>query len=69
MTKYIAHTQIGDKKDRTHGICVHFRDTNATKVFTVKGIGNSFAIFEGTQQIHTLKTLTQCKEYLLEVTQ
>ena len=68
MTNYISHTQIGDKKDRVHGICVHSKDTKETKVFTVKGIGNSFVIFEGTQQIHTLKTLTQCKEYLAEVT-
>jgi hypothetical protein len=69
MTNYIAHTQIGNKKDRVHGICVHFRETKEAKVFTVKGIGSSFVIFEGTQQIHTLKTLTQCKAYLLEATQ
>ncbi len=67
MKNYISIAQVGDKCDRVHRVGAQCKETQNTKVFTVKGVGNSFVIFEGTQQLRTFKTLTECKTYLSEV--
>ena len=64
---YISIAQVGDKRDRVHRVGVQSKETQNVKVFTVKGVGASFVIFEGTQQLRAFKTLTECKTYLSEV--
>ena len=67
MTLHISLTQLGAKKDRNYR--VQNWDRNAQpKIFTVKGIGKNFIIFDGEQQIQSFKTLTKCKEFIAEVT-
>lgn len=67
MKSYLAITQLGGKKDRTYRASLQFTDL-PSKLYTIKGEGKDFLIFEGTKQIHTLKTLTACKEYIQGVT-
>ena len=64
---YISIAQVGDKRDRVHRVGAQCKATQNTKVFTVKGVGNSFVIFEGTQQVTAFKTLSQCKTYISEL--
>lgn len=67
MRNYISIAQVGDKSDRTHRIGAQSKETQNTRVFTVKGVDDSFVIFEGTQQMIAFKTLTQCKIYISEL--
>lgn len=67
MKNYISIAQIGDKCDRAHRVGAQCKATQKTKVFTVKGVGSSFVIFEGTQQMTAFKTLSQCKTYISEL--
>jgi hypothetical protein len=68
MSNYVSITQVGDKSDRVHRIGAQSKETDKSKVFTVKGVGNCFVIFEGDQQLASFKTLTKCKEYISGVT-
>lgn len=68
MRNYISIAQSGNKKDRVHQVIAQSKDTQNTKVFTVKGVGKSFVIFEGAQQIDAFKTLGECKNYISQVT-
>jgi hypothetical protein len=67
MTLAIALTQIGDKKDRTYRV-QNWAKNAQPKIFTVKGIGRNFIIFDGEQQLQSFKTLTKCCEFIAEVT-
>lgn len=67
MRNYISIAQVGDKSDRVHRIGAQSKETQNTRVFTVKGVDDSFVIFEGTQQMIAFKTLTQCKTYISEL--
>jgi hypothetical protein len=64
MKNYISIAQDGDKSERVHQVFAQSKETQNTKVFTVKGVGKSFVIFEGTQQLTTFKTLTECKNFI-----
>jgi hypothetical protein len=61
MTSLVT-VQVGDKQDRTYRIAV----ANQPKVFTVKGIGKDFMLFDGEQLVQSFKTLTKCREYIKE---
>jgi hypothetical protein len=67
MPNIIAVSQLGDKQDRAHRVWAQSRETKNKKIFVVEGVGSSFVIFDGTQQINSFKTLTKCKEYLKEL--
>lgn len=61
MTALVV-TQLGHKADRTYSIAV----ANQPKVFTVKGIGKDFMLFDGEQLVQSFKTLTKCRDYIKE---
>jgi hypothetical protein len=63
MTVVLAIQQVGDKKDRTYRIAQHSANTQP-KLFTVKGLGKAFTIFNGNKEVATFKTLTECKQYV-----
>lgn len=67
MTVNLLIQQVGDKKDRVHRIASHSANKE-TKFFTVKGVGKSFMLFDGEQQLQSFKTLTECYEYIKGVT-
>ena len=67
MTTHIAITQIGDKKDRTYRVQNCAKNAQTT-IYTVKGIGNSFIVFNGDHQLQSFKTLTKCREFISGVT-
>jgi hypothetical protein len=67
MTVVLAIQQVGDKKDRTYRIAQHSANTQP-KLFTVKGAGKSFMLFDGEQQLQSFKTLTKCQEYIKGLT-
>jgi hypothetical protein len=58
----LSKTQLGDKKDRTYRIAI----VNQPQVFTVKGVGKSFMLFDGEQLVQSFKTLTKCCDYIKE---
>jgi hypothetical protein len=68
MRNYVSVAQVGDKSDRVHHIGAQCKETEKTKGFTVKGMGKSFVIFEDDKQLASFKTLTQCKDYISEIT-
>jgi hypothetical protein len=61
MTSLIT-VQVGEKQDRTYRIAI----SNQPKVFTVKGVGKSFMLFDGEQLVQSFKTLTKCHDYIKE---
>jgi hypothetical protein len=61
----LSMTQVGDKKDRTYQICVAFNSPR--KVFTVKGVGKNFMLFDGEQYLQSFKTLTKCCDHIKEL--
>jgi hypothetical protein len=63
MKAVLATTQLGHKKERSYGIARHCGDTQPI-VFTVKGVGKNFMLFDGEQYLQSFKTLTECKEYI-----
>jgi hypothetical protein len=58
----VSVAQVGHKKDRTYQVCVAFHSPR--KVFTVKGVGKDFMLFDGEQLVHSFKTLTKCCDYI-----
>ena len=67
MTVVLSVTQLGDKKDRTYRVAQHSENCQP-KLFTVKGVGKNFMLFNGEQQLQSFKTLTKCYEYIKGVT-
>ena len=67
MKTSIAIQQVGDKKDRTYRVAQHSANCQP-KLFTVKGVGKSFTLFDGEQQLQSFNTLTKCYEYIKGVT-
>jgi|APGre2960657404_1045060.scaffolds.fasta_scaffold74027_3 hypothetical protein len=60
----LSMKQVGDKKDRTYQVCVALN--SPSKVFTVKGVGKDFMLFDGEQHLQSFKTLTKCCDYIKE---
>jgi len=60
----LSMKQVGDKKDRTYQVCVALN--SPSKVFTVKGVGKDFMLFDGEQRLQSFKTLTKCCDYIKE---
>ena len=67
MTVVLSVTQLGDKKDRTYRVAQHSANCQP-KLFTVKGVGKSFTLFDGEQQLQSFNTLTKCYEYIKGIT-
>ena len=60
----LSTVQIGDKKDRTYQVRVALN--SPSKVFTIKGVGKNFMLFDGEQHLQSFKTLTKCCDYIKE---
>jgi hypothetical protein len=58
----LSVAQVGDKQDRTYRIAI----ANKPQVFTVKGVGKNFMLFDGEQLVQSFKTLTKCCDYIKE---
>jgi hypothetical protein len=67
MTIVLAITQIGPKKNRVYMVAQHSANTQP-KLFTVKGVGKNFMLFDGEQQLQSFKTFIKCKEYIKGIT-
>ena len=67
MTVVLSVTQIGDKKNRFYRVARHSANTQP-QLFTVKGVGKNFMLFDGEQQLQSFKTLIKCYEYIKGVT-
>lgn len=61
----LSMAQVGDKKDRTYQIWVEFNLPR--KIFTVRGIGKNFMLFDGEQYLQSFKTLTKCCDHIKEL--
>jgi len=64
MTTTLVICQLGDKKDRTYRVQ---SVGNQTQVFTIKGEGKNFVIFNAGQQLNSFKTLTKCYEFIRSI--
>ena len=64
MTTNLVICQLGIKKDRTYR--VQFVN-NQTQVFTIKGEGKNFVIFNASQKLNSFKTLTKCYEFIKSI--
>ena len=67
MTVVLSVTQLGDKQNRFYRVARHSANTQP-QLFTVKGVGKNFMLFDGEQQLQSFKTLTKCYEYIKGVT-
>ena len=66
MTVVLAVTRL-NKQNRLYCVARHSANTQP-QLFTVKGVGKNFMLFDGEQQLQSFKTLTKCYEFIRGVT-
>ena len=53
-----------DKKERTYKV----RSVGSqTQIFTIKGVGKNFILFNNDQQLNSFKTLTACYDFIKSI--